>query len=209
MQQIAFADSFLKARYEFFKWRYNLAIVQKLTLALAMAGITGLAAQIHFMLPWTPVPISGQTFAVLLAGIILGGGWGGVSQVLYLVLGLAGVPWFAGTGGEYLSIFGPSGGYILGFIFAALFLGHVCDKYVRARNFLPMVGLMLFANFVLIYIPGLIQLGLWCHIVKGSAPSIGTLFLMGAAPFILGDCIKILAAAAFAKGITPKETFMK
>ncbi|GAG12620.1 unnamed protein product, partial [marine sediment metagenome] len=102
---------------------------------------------------------------------------------------------------------GPTGGYIIGFIFAALFLGHLTDTYIRSRSFLSMLALMLFANFVLIYVPGLLQLGLWLNLVKGEPVAFTTLLGMGAVPFIAGDIIKIALAAAIARGVTPKLAY--
>ncbi len=66
-----------------------------------MACITGVLAQIVIPLPWTPVPVTGQTLAVLFAGIVLGRYWGGISMALYLAIGLLGVPWFTGMTGGY------------------------------------------------------------------------------------------------------------
>jgi biotin transport system substrate-specific component len=66
---------------------------------------------------------------------------------------------------------------------------------------------MLFANFVLIYIPGLLQLGLWVNLVKGEPTSLSGLLMMGAIPFIAGDITKAVAAAAIARGITPKTAY--
>ncbi|MBM3243088.1 biotin transporter BioY [Candidatus Poribacteria bacterium] len=207
MQEITLANKYFKARYLLFKWRYNLAFANKIAIAFGMAGVTGLVAQLKLSLPWTPVPITGQTFAVLLAGVLLGRWWGGISQAIYIVIGVAGVPWFAGWSGGYSALLGPSGGYLLGFILAALFLGHFTDKYIRARNFLPMLGLMLFANFVLIHVPGLLQLYLWFYLVKGAVPTLWNLLWMGSITFVIGDITKIVAAAALAKGITPKQAF--
>ena len=76
MQNIAIVDQYCKARYMFFRWRYNLAFMKKMTLALGVACLVGLLAQVKFLLPWTPVPVTGQTFAVLLAGVLLGSRWG-------------------------------------------------------------------------------------------------------------------------------------
>jgi len=204
---MAIAASINQAKYEIFRWRYELSIPKKLALALGMALLTGLAAQVRVLLPWSPVPVTGQTFAVLLAGVLLGRWWGGVSLGLYAGLGAAGLPWFAGWGGGLGYIAGPTGGYIIGFILAALFLGHFTDKYIRSRSFLSMLGLMLFANFVLIYIPGLLQLGLWVNLVKGEPTSLSGLLMMGAIPFIAGDITKAVAAAAIARGITPKTAY--
>jgi biotin transport system substrate-specific component len=180
---------------------------RKLALALGIALLTGLAAQLRVQLPWSPVPITGQTFAVLLAGVLLGKWWGGVSLALYAGLGIAGVPWFTGFGSGLGYLAGPTGGYVIGFVFAALFLGYFTDKYVRARSFVSMLALMLFANFVLIYVPGLLQLGLWLNIVKGQPVTFSSLLMMGAIPFIVGDTTKAVLAAAIARGITPKMAY--
>ncbi|MFA4991708.1 MAG: biotin transporter BioY, partial [Candidatus Omnitrophota bacterium] len=94
----------------------EVSIANKFILAFGMAGLTGILAQLRIMLPWTPVPITGQTLAVLLAGVLLGRSWGGISQVIYVVLGVAGIPWFNGFAGGYGVLLTPSGGYLLGFI---------------------------------------------------------------------------------------------
>jgi biotin transport system substrate-specific component len=196
-----------RAKYEVFRWRYELTIPQKLALSLGVACLIGLFAQIRIILPWSPVPITGQTFAVLLAAIFLGRWWGGISLAIYAGLGAAGVPWFAGLNGGLGYLAGPTGGYIIGFIFAALFLGYFTDTYIRSRNFLSMLALMLFANFILVYIPGLLQLGLWLNLVKGEPVAFTTLFGIGALPFIAGDIIKIVLAAAIARGTTPRSAY--
>jgi biotin transport system substrate-specific component len=200
-------ENYFEKRYSLFKWRSETSNANKLVMAFFMACVTGLMAQIVIPLPWTPVPITAQTFAVLLAGILLGRFWGGFSMVLYLVIGLIGVPWFTEMSGGIGVITGATGGFLIGFILAALFLGYFADKFINARSFLPMFGLLLFANFVLIYIPGLIGLSAWIYVVKGSAPGIWTLMAMGLLPFLVGDVIKIGAAAALAKAVTPKEPF--
>ena len=192
-----------RTKYDIFRWRYQLSIPWKLVLALGIAGLTGLLAQVRLPILWSPVPVTGQTFAVLLAGVLLGRWWGGVSITIYAGLGFAGLPWFSG----WSSGLGATGGYIIGFILAALFLGYFTDKYIRARGFLSMLGLMLLANFVLIYIPGLIWLGLWLKMVSGTPATVATVVTMGAIPFIAGDIIKAILAAATAKGITPKSAY--
>ena len=196
-----------QTKYDVFRWRYELSIPKKIALALGIACLTGLVAQIRIVLPWSPVPVTGQTFAVLLAGVLLGRWWGGASLAIYAGLGAAGVPWFAGWGGGLAYLAGPTGGYIIGFILAALFLGHFTDKYIRSRSFLSMLGLMLFANFILIYTPGLLQLGLWLNLVKGEPVAFTTLIGMGAIPFIAGDITKAVIAAAIARGVTPKLAY--
>jgi len=196
-----------RTKYDVFRWRYELSIPKKIALALGLACLTGLVAQIRIVLPWSPVPVTGQTFAVLLAGVLLGRWWGGISLAIYAGLGAAGVPWFTGWGSGLGYLGGPTGGYIIGFMLAALFLGHLTDTYIRSRSFLSMLALMLFANFILIYVPGLLQLGLWLNLVKGEPATFTTLFSMGALPFIAGDITKAIMAAAIARGITPKSAY--
>ncbi len=208
-----YINKYKNARYNFFKWRYELELLHKFSLAIAFACLTGLLAQFYFYIPGIPVPITGQTFPVLLAGILLGRRWGGISLGMYAGIGAMGVPWFAPKIG--MSIFssggigvltGATGGYIIGFIFAALFLGYFTDKYIRSRSFLSMLPLMLFANFVLIYIPGLMVLNLYFTSISGPI-GIVELLTLGLIPFVVGDIIKIVAAAGIAKGITPKTAY--
>jgi biotin transport system substrate-specific component len=196
-----------QTRYDLFHWRYGLSVPLKLALAVAIAGLTGLLAQVR--IPWFPVPFTCQTLAVLLAGVALGKWWGGISMAIYGGLGAAGVPWFQGLNGGAAYLAGPTGGYIIGFILAALFLGYVTDKYVQSRRFCSVLGLMLFASLIIIYVPGLIQLALWMHIVKGQALSLSTVLAAGALPFIGGDIAKSVAAAFIARGITPRADYRK
>ena len=196
-----------QTKYEVFRWRYELSVAKKLALAIGFAGLTGLFAQMRIMLPWSPVPVTGQTFAVLLAGVLLGKQWGGISLAIYAGLGAAGLPWFSSWSGGMGHLAGPTGGYIIGFILAALFLGYFTDTYIRSRSFLSMLALMLFANFVLIYVPGLFQLGLWLKLVNGEPVAFTTLLSMGAIPFIAGDITKAVMAAAMARGMTPKQAY--
>ena len=199
-------DNYFEKRDSLFKWRSNTSMANKVILAFFVACFTGIMAQVIIPLPWTPVPVTGQTFAVLMAGILLGRYWGGLSQALYLAVGLLGVPWFAGMTGGFIVLFSANAGYLIGFILAALFLGHFTDKYMESRKFLPMLGLMLVANFILIYIPGIVMLGIWTHSATGVSVGIWNLLLMGAIPFIIGDLFKIGGAAAVTKAITPKNT---
>jgi biotin transport system substrate-specific component len=192
-------------KYDYFKWRYGLTTPRKLALAVGAAAIVGLLAQIKFFLPWSPVPVTAQTFGALLAGVMLGTWWGGLSMAVYAGLGAAGLPWFQNWSGGLTYVTGPTGGYIIGFILAALFLGYITDKYVKARKFPATLGLMLFASFVLVYVPGLVQLGVWMAAVKGQPISISHLLAIGAVPFLAGDAVKSVAAAAAAHALMPKK----
>jgi biotin transport system substrate-specific component len=206
-ENVTIAARINRTKLDVFRWRYELSIPKKLALAFGVAALTGLLAQARFYLPWSPVPLTGQTFGALLAGVALGGWWGGVSMALYAGLGAAGLPWFQGWSGGMAYLAGPTGGYIIGFILAALFLGYFTDRYIRARSFTVMLGLMLFASFVLIYVPGLLQLNLWLANVKGEPASFGGLLMVGAVPFIAGDIVKAVLAALIARGITPKASY--
>lgn len=192
-------DAYKNVRYNFFKWRYETNLINKLTLSLGFAFLTALLAQIKFYIPGNVfVPVTGQTFAVLLAGIVLGR-WGVVSLGLYVGMGAAGIPWFADVTGSTI-------GYLIGFIIAAFFIGIITDKYVRSRNFFRMLPLLIFTTFTLIYIPGLIYLNYYFSSL-GSNIGIFELLTIGMIPFILGDIIKAVAAAAVAKVITPKRSY--
>ena len=178
--------------------------LHKIALALGAACLTGLLAQVRVPLPWTPVPITGQTLGAVLAGVVLGTGWGGLSQLLYVSLGAAGVPWFSGARGGMAIVAGPTGGYLFGFILAALFLGYVTDRYPGAVRFRSLLGLMCVASFVLIYVPGLLQLSIWMRMTGGAWPDLPRLLTAGAAPFLAGDAVKIVVAAGLAYAVTPR-----
>lgn len=190
------------ARYRFYRWRYEAGFEQKLALALAFAALTGLCAQVRLYLPWTPVPVTMQTFAVFLSAIVLGRNWGGISQTIYVTFGIAGIPWFAGFKGGLAILSGPTAGYLFGFIISAFFVGYLVDRYVGARYFFTLLPILLFANFAIIYGFGL----LW---LRALFPEQGIyeLLVMGVIPFIPGDIAKIIAASAVGKFITPKIAF--
>jgi biotin transport system substrate-specific component len=204
MEITMYLDKYKNVRYNFFRWRYELDVVHKISMALCFALLTGILAQLRFYLPGTPVPITGQVFGVLLGGVLLGR-WGGISQCMYVGIGVAGVPWFAGFNWGLGYLAGPTGGYIIGFIIASFFIGFVVDQYIRSRKFFSMLILMLFSTFVLIYIPGLIQLYLW----MGTTIGIWELFTLAVIPFIAADVIKAIIAAIIATGITPKIAYGK
>ena len=192
-------------QYSWYSWRNNASTLTMLLLSFVMACFTGLMAQVTLAVPWSPVLITFQTFAVLIAGSLLGSRYGGLSMILYALLGILGMPWFTNMNYGLDFIFAASGGYIIGFIIVATVVGYVFDNYVNARKPVQSVVLMLFANFVCIYIPGLFGLYSFVLASTGRALSVPELLFMGAVPFIVGDLIKIALASAISTSILPKE----
>ena len=192
-------------QYSWYNWRNNASTLTMVILSFVFACFTGLMAQVSIAVPWSPVLITFQTFAVLIAGTLLGGKYGSFSMILYTVLGIIGMPWFTNMNHGLSFIFAASGGYIIGFIIAAAFIGYVFDHYVNARKPLQTVILMLIANFICIYVPGLIGLYNSMLVKTGSALSIPELLFMGVVPFIVGDLIKIALASGISTSLLPKE----
>ncbi len=165
------------------------ALVRDIALVVAAAALTGIAAQISIPLPFTPVPISLQTFTVLLAGAALGPTRGGMSMALYLVAGLVGVPWFSEqqSGWEFASF-----GYILGFVVAAVVVGALARRGLD-RTVPGTVGIMVLGNLV-IYVLGVAWLA------NFLAVDLPTALQFGLWPFLVGDGLKIALAAGLLPG---------
>lgn len=163
-------------------------LVRDVALVVGAAGFVGLLAQISIHLSFTPVPITGQTLGVLLAGTALGWRRAAAAMALYAVAGVAGVPWFAGHSSGYAS---ASFGYILGFFLAATLCGYLAERGAD-RSVLKSVPAML-AGEVVIYAVGLTWLALDLHL--GASATIAA----GLTPFLAGDAIK----AAIAAGLLP------
>ncbi|KYK20185.1 BioY protein [Thermoplasmatales archaeon SG8-52-4] len=199
MEITLYINKYKELRYKFYKWKYETGYIYKLLLAFNFALLTALLAQVRFYLPGNAfVPITGQTFAVLLAGVILGR-WGGISQIMYVGLGATGLPWFA-------NITGTTIGYLIGFILASFFIGYITEKYVKSRMLYGMLPLMFFTTFVLIYLPGLTYLYFYMNSI-GISLNILELLSIAVIPFIIGDIIKAVAAAFFAKAMIPKKSY--
>jgi biotin transporter BioY len=162
---------------------------QKLLINIAIvsgfACLTALCAQVSIWIG--PVPVSGQTFAVLLSGAVLGSRRGALSQISYLAIGATGIPyWFAlgGTPGA-ARLIGPSGGYLLGFVAAAFIVGWLAERGWDRRVWTAIIAML--TGSIIIYIFGLSWLSCF---VPGTS-----LLQTGLYPFIAGDLIKIVLAA--------------
>ena len=197
-------NNYYSTRKNVFERIQDASTATKLLMSLLMACFTGLMAQVIIPLPWTPVPITAQTFAVLCSGLFLGKKYGCLSQILYIVLGIAFIPWFGGMTGGLEILLGSTGGFLIGFIIASYFIGYISEKYAEARSFRKMVAVIGIANFALIYIPGLAGLALWMSL-QGATFTVVDILMMGLVPFIFGDIVKILAAASVSKAFLPKD----
>jgi biotin transport system substrate-specific component len=157
-------------------------------LVLGASAVTALAAQIAIPLPWTPVPITGQTFAVVLSGAVLGARRGALAQLLYLAGGSVGLPVFAEGGAGFAKLVGPTGGYLVAFPIAAAITGALAERGWD-RRFATMFAAMLLASAA-IFALGLAGLARFLPADRVVAA--------GLLPFIPGDLIKsTLAALAF------------
>jgi len=149
--------------------------------------LTALSAFVRIPLGFTPVPFTLQTFFVLLSGSLLGRRLGSFTQGLYMLLGIVGFQVFTGTGVGSLYLFGPTGGYIAGFVLASFLAGGL---FTREKQGWPAVFLkLLFADLALLFCGTL-----WLKVIL-SCP-LSQAFLLGFLPFIPGDILKIIFAAA-------------
>ena len=201
MAVATYAEKYRSWRYGAFRWCHELSTAQRIALALGMACVTGLFAQIRIPLGFTPVPITGQVFAVLLSGVLLGSGFGAMSQVMYIALGAGGVPWFQGWNGGlvYLAQV-PTVGYLVGFVLAALLIGRLTERYVGARGFWPQLGLMLIGVAV-IHLAGAVYFAAVMH----TGPL--TTMQLAVVPFIYLDIVKAAAVASIATALLPKSSY--
>jgi biotin transport system substrate-specific component len=158
-----------------------------LVLVTAGAALTALAAQLSFSVPWTPVPYTGQTAAVLLVGTVLGWRLGAASMLLYVLAGIAGAPIYAHGAHGVDELLGATGGYLVGFILAAMLVGRLAEGGWD-RTPLQAAGLMLLGNLV-IYAIGVPVLALALSLPAGDALQSGALV------FLPWDAAKIALAA--------------
>ncbi len=155
-------------------------------LVTGFALLTGLTALWEIHLPFTPVPITGQTFAVLLAGATLGLRAGAASQLLYLTMGAVGLPFYAGGESGWEVLTGPTVGYLVGFAIAAAVVGRMAEAKAdrRIRTAVP----AFIAGSIVIYAFGMAGLVLVAGMPANDA------FTLGVVPFLIGDVLKAGAA---------------
>ena len=155
-------------------------------LVAAGAALVALAAQISIALPFTPVPITGQTFAVVLVGASLGAVRGFASLALYLAVGLVGAPVYQGQNHGWDYFVGATGGYLVGFLLAAAVTGYLAEQRWD-RRLGSAIAAMLTGN-VIIYLAGLPWLA--AEVDAGLEKTLA----LGLYPFVVGDVLKLYLA---------------
>src|SRR5690242_20867128 len=151
---------------------------------VGFALLTALMAQIRFQFPYTVVPLTGQTFAVLLSGAVLGSRRGFASQALYVAAGASGLPVFAGGAFSVAYLLGPTGGYLLSYPIAAGLIGWLVERGAARRVWRLALSLILCDAFILV------MGSYWLHgffdIPMRQAA------LVGFYPFLVGDILKVV-----------------
>ena len=155
-------------------------------LVIGFALLTAAAAQVRVPLPFTPVPVTGQTFAVLLAGAALGSRAGAASQGLYVLLGLGGLPFFSGGNGGWDYATGPTLGYLVGFVVAAAVVGSLAERQ-QDRTIATALPAFL-AGTVVIYLFGVGWL------IASLPTDLTDALVKGMVPFVVGDLLKVALA---------------
>lgn len=166
-------------------WPVGEGIAALRAVLLALTGSALLAVSAQIQVPLQPVPITLQTFAVLVIGMAYGWRLGAATVLLYLAEGAMGLPVFAGGTGSLAVLFGKTGGYLFGFVLAAAVTGALAERG-WGRN-MATTALAMLAGNAAIYLPGLAVLG--ALIGYGNAVTYGLL------PFLLGDALKLALAA--------------
>ena len=153
-----------------------------------------IGAYVRIPLFFTPVPITLQTFFVLLSGAMLGRRLGPASQAVYISLGVFGLPVFQGYGCGMAHIFGPTGGYLLGFIPASYIVGYLA-KDINAEKGISRIFLAMITGLIVIYLLGVI----WLKFFLGAG--LPASLILGLYPFMPGEVLKVIAATYIYKGL--------
>lgn len=168
------------------------SLVRDAALVVIFSVLIALSAQVAIPLPFTPVPLTGQTFAVLFTGAVLGSRRGALALLLYLIEGTAGLPVFAPGGAVGLArLLGPTAGYLWAYPLAAFVVGWLAERgWDRS---VPRAALAMFVGNGVIWTLGV----LWLSVLTGD---LGTALLQGMLPFLPGDLLKIALAGLLLPG---------
>ncbi|MEQ8235246.1 MAG: biotin transporter BioY [Syntrophomonadaceae bacterium] len=159
--------------------------LRSMVYASMFGALTAIGAFIS--IPMQPVPFTLQTFFTAIAGGLLGSYTGALSQVVYIILGCVGMPVFAGGKAGIGVLFGPTGGYLLGFVAGAYVIGRLVES--RSRAGWGWIATAILLGDLVIYSLGTVQLSLVAHISPWKA------ILVGVIPFLAGEVIKLVAAS--------------
>ncbi len=159
-------------------------------LVVGFALLTAVAAQISIPLGFTPVPLTGQTFAVLATGGLLGARRGSAAMALYVILGAVGLPFYAGGGSGWTVATGSTIGYLLGFVAAAALVGTLAERRADRKVLTALPAFL--AGSALIYTFGAAGLALRLGVPFFGAE--GSAIALGVEPFVIGDLIKVALA---------------
>ena len=165
--------------------------------SLVGAAFTAACAQVVFHLPGNPVPVTLQVFAVVCCGLILGSRLGAIAQMEYLTAVLLGLPVFAGFKAGPAALFGPTGGYLIGFIGAAFVVGLWMEMSARRAFQVACVAGLL--GVAVIYVVGAGWLSVWLRIFGGES-IVWSTWALGVAPFVGVDVAKVALAATICAG---------
>jgi len=195
-----YVEKYRTWRYDAFVWRDELSVTKKIALAVGIACVTGLLAQVRIPLAFTPVPITGQNVGVLASGVMLGPWFGALSMLFYIAIGACGVPWFqGGEGGMGYLLHSPTLGYLLAFVVVAFLIGRLTDRHLSLRGFWGQLWLMS-TGMIIILALGASYLALTLHTTFDETMRMGVL------PFLIGDMLKAILVAGAATAILPKAS---
>ncbi len=151
------------------------------------AALIAACAFVSIPVPGTPIPIVLQNMMVVLSGLLLGPVLGTASTVLFIVAGILGLPIFSGGTGGMAKIMGPTGGFIIGYAFAALVAGLVCGRpRLGKKSSVPRIAIAALCGFVVMYIPGVI------HFMRTLDKTFAETMALCVTPYIPGDLIKMV-----------------
>lgn len=162
--------------------------------AAVFSAVIAVCSQIA--IPLAPVPVNLGVFAVFLAAGLLGPGYGALSVIVYILLGIIGIPVFAGFRGGPGAIMGPTGGYITGYIFTALVSGRLLEREGDGAGTVR-TALSLLCGLAVCYLAGTV----WFYIVSGW--DIGRILISCVVIFLPGDAAKIILASLLIKKVRP------
>ena len=171
--------------------------IKTLMVASMFAAVTAILAYVVLPLPLSPVPVSGQSLGVMLAGSLLGRARGALSMVVYVLIGVVGLPVFAGGRSGFGTLLGPTGGYIFGFVASTVITGTLARGAKHPAW--QVILVLFFGGVVLVDVLGAAQL----MVVTGISPK--RALAIGVVPFLPGDLVKV----ALAYSVVRRDVFRK